>query len=124
MLSSALLLLTLTGDGDIRLTLSPAQSAAACEDRREVLTQVLAGAGQAVIEARCGETGLRMSPFIHGVPPEAEIYRYRVEIQPAGGFAIAPLSADEPCVNQPDHGPAFYCTRSAQRIIETKELAP
>jgi len=42
----ALLLLTLMADGGTRLTLSPAESAEACEATREVLVQVLTEAGK------------------------------------------------------------------------------
>ena len=87
----ALLLLTLMADGGTRLTLSPAESAEACEATREVLVQVLTEAGKPPILAQCGTSILQLTPYVHGTPPEAETHRYRVEVARSGGFTVTPL---------------------------------
>ncbi|NHF73194.1 hypothetical protein [Paracoccus xiamenensis] len=113
----ALLLLTLMSDGDTRLTLSPADSAQACAATREVLVQVLIEAGKPPLLALCGTSALQLSPYVHGVPPEAETHRYRVEIPSSGGFSVTPLAAQTPCAPVPDADPVVHCTRSSQRVL-------
>ncbi|MDO5622347.1 MAG: hypothetical protein Q4G24_12845 [Paracoccus sp. (in: a-proteobacteria)] len=115
MLKPALVILTLMGDGGTRITLSAADSPEECEARREVLTQVLTHAGQAPLLAICGETALRLSPFVHGVPEQAEVNRYRLTMQ-GGGFIVEPLG-DAPCLDARDAEPAIWCARSAQIVL-------
>lgn len=114
MLKIALLILTLTPDGATRLTLTEAEDADDCGAKREVVSQVLTEAGSPPIAALCDETALRLTPFEHGLPPDAETHRYRVELPKAGGFVIRPLTADETCEAETVADPAVHCTRSAQ----------
>lgn len=114
----ALLLLTLMADGGTRLTLSPADSTDACESTREVLVQVLTEAGKPPILALCGTSALQLTPYVHGVPPEAEIHPYRVEIAGTGGFSVTPLAEGAPCTPAPKSDPAIHCTRSSQRVLQ------
>ncbi|MFA5539132.1 MAG: hypothetical protein WDA23_08010 [Gemmobacter sp.] len=118
-MKTALLILTMTAGGDIRVTLTENDSPADCEANREVVTQILTEAGSAPIAALCGESGLRLTPFVHGTPPEAEIHRYRVELPQAGGFAIAPLAEGEDCTPDTDTAadPAVHCARSGQSVL-------
>lgn len=115
MLKPALLVLTTLADGDVRLTLSYAESAEECEAKREVVTQILTEAQMPPLLTLCGETALQVTPYAHGVPDAAETHRYRVEIPLAGGFTITPLAAGASCTPAPAADPAIYCTRSAQR---------
>lgn len=117
MLKSALLILTLTDGGAIRVTLTESESPADCEASRDVVTQILTGAGSAPLAAVCGETDLRQTPFVHGTPPEAEVHLYRVELPQAGGFTIAPLAGGEVCTPDTAADPAVYCTRSGQSVL-------
>ena len=128
LLGHALLLLTLMADGGVRLTLTEADSARACEASRDSVVRILGSTGRPPIRALCGRTALRLTPFMHGTPPEAEVLRYRVRI-PGGmppaadaegsgeAFDIERLDGDEPCQPAPDASPAVYCTRSAQRPL-------
>ncbi|MDO5642154.1 MAG: hypothetical protein Q4G26_07170 [Paracoccus sp. (in: a-proteobacteria)] len=117
MIKTALLLLTLTADGDIRVNLTETDGPDDCEARRDVVTQVLTGADMAPLHAICGPTALRLTPFDHAALSTDERYRYRVELPRAGGFAIRPLSAGEACTPAPDADPAVYCARSGQAVI-------
>lgn len=116
MLETVLLLLTLTANGDVRVNLSYLPDAEECEARRDVVTQVLAGAGMEPLQAICGQTSLRLTPFEHGTLDAEEHHRYRVELPGAGGFAIRPLTADEACEPAPDADPVVYCARSGQAV--------
>ena len=117
MLKSALLILTLADGGATRVTLTESESPEDCEASREVVTQILTEAGSAPLAAVCGETDLRLTPFIHGTPPEAETHRYRVEVARSGGFTVTPLGAEAPCAAAPDADPAVHCTRSGQSVL-------
>ncbi|WP_333817718.1 hypothetical protein [Tabrizicola sp.] len=117
MLKTVLLILTLTEDGATRVTLTESDSPADCEASRDVVTQILTGAGNAPLAALCGETGLRLTPFVHGTPPEAETNLYRVELPKSGGFTIAPLAEGEACAPDTAADPAVWCARSGQSVL-------
>ncbi|WP_028601301.1 hypothetical protein [Ottowia thiooxydans] len=112
----ALLLLTLMADGSTRLTLSEATTAKDCETSRISVTRVLTSMGKPPLLALCGQSDLRLTPYMHGTPAEAEIQRYRVEVPINGNFIVKPLTASESCESTQKSEPAVYCTRSAQRI--------
>ena len=97
MLKLALLVLTLTNDGAVRVTLSESESAGDCRTSQEMITTILSEAGVEVIAARCGETELVLTPFEHGATAEEEVHRYKVTLGAAGGFGIVPLAAGEAC---------------------------
>lgn len=118
MLETTLLVLTLTAAGDMRLTLSPAADAVECAANRDAVVTILTDAGRPPVAALCGTTGLRLTPFVHGTPPEAEVHRYRVELSSTGGFGIEPLLDGAPCTEDTQADPAVYCTRSAQAVID------
>lgn len=115
MLHDLLLILTLAGDGGVSLAVSPAETRAACEANRAQVEAILAGAGVAVLAARCGTSDLAFSPFYHGVAPEDETHRYRIAL-PDEGFVITPLAEGEGCEAAPKASPAILCARSAQNV--------
>ncbi|MFV0293272.1 MAG: hypothetical protein ACK5II_08675 [Paracoccus sp. (in: a-proteobacteria)] len=117
MLKTSLLILTLMADGGTRVTLTEQDSPDECEGTRDVITQILTEADNPPILTACGQTELRLTPFEHGVSPEAEINQYRVEIPVSGDFRIAPLATDETCEPDASAKPAVYCARSAQQVI-------
>ncbi len=117
MLKTVLLILTLAGDGGVRMTLTDSDSLAECEASLEVVSQILTEAGSPPLLARCGESALRLTPFVHGTPPEAETHRYRVELPAAGGLAVRPLGPDEACTPAPEADPAVHCARSGQSVL-------
>ena len=113
----ALLLLTLMADGGVRMTLSEADSAQACEASRASVVNILTSTGRPPILARCGQTSLRLTPFVHGTPAAAEVLRYRVRLPADGGFTIEALTGNEACEAATEARPAIYCTRSAQKPV-------
>lgn len=117
MLKTALLILTLAEGGATRVNLTESGSPGDCEASRDVVTQILTEAGSAPIAAVCGETDLRLTPFVHGTPPEAEVHLYRVELPQAGGFTIAPLAEGEDCTPDTAADPAVHCARSGQSVL-------
>lgn len=117
MLKTALLVLTLTDAGATRVTLSQTDTLADCEAGRDAVTAILGGAGVEVLAALCGESALRVTPFEHGVPPEQEVHRYRVEIV-GEDFVVTPLAEAEACAPAPDAEPAVHCAVSAQTPVE------
>ncbi len=117
MIATALLILTLTDAGATRVTLSEMPSPEDCAASRSAVTGVLDSAGIPVLAALCGESALRLTPFLHGTPPEEEVHRYRVELAGAG-FAVTPLADGETCAPAPDAEPAVHCAVSAQVPVE------
>ena len=113
--ATTLLMLTLMADGGVRLTLSESDNAPACEAARASVVRILSTSGKPPLLTVCGQTDLKLSPFVHGTPASAEVLRYRVEVPAGGGFVVQPLQADEACTPAPSAQPAVYCTRSAQQ---------
>ncbi|QRZ14231.1 hypothetical protein JWJ88_12075 (plasmid) [Paracoccus methylovorus] len=117
MLETILLMLTLMPGGDVRVTFSHSADADECEAYREVVSGILEEAGNPPLVALCGETDLRVTPFVHGTRPEDEVHRYRVELPSAGGYQVTPLPAGTACTPAPQANPAVYCARSAQMVL-------
>lgn len=117
MLKTALLVLSLMQDGSVRVTLSDAEDRVECEASREAVVAILTDAGRPPVAALCGETGLRLSPFAHGVPEDAETHRYRVEIFANDRFEVTPVAEGQVCVEAEDADSRVYCGRSAQSVI-------
>ncbi len=117
MLKTTLLILTVMAGGDLRVTLSQAEDEAECEANRDAVVTILTDAGRAPLLALCGASDLRLTPFVHGTPPEAEIHRYRIELPAAGGFTVTHLAAGEICTAAPDAEPAVHCARSGQSVL-------
>lgn len=116
MLKITLLVLTMMQDGSVRVTLSEAGDMTECEAGRDAVTTILTDAGKPPILALCGESGLRLTPFVHGIPESDETNRYRVEV--AGeDFTVIPLAKDEECRAAEDGAPRIFCARSAQSVI-------
>lgn len=117
MLHLALLTLTLTSGGDIRLTLSQAETLASCEEAREQVTNLLTGMDIEVVAAVCGETDLVLTPFEQG--REDEPYRYEVVTDGKTHFAVRALADGDTCqakgaeVNRVQ----TYCARSSQSVV-------
>lgn len=114
MLKPALLVLTAMSDGGTRVTLSEAESPQDCEASRAAVVQILTDAGRAPVLAMCGQSDLTLTPFEHGLPPEAEIHRYRVTIPGDGSFEVEPLAMETDCA---EAAPRVYCARSAQQVV-------
>ena len=108
----------MTAEGEPpRLTLSEMESAAACAEAQDRVTRILTQSGIRVLAALCGPSDLRLTPFDHGATPEDERFRYRVALDPAGGFKVTPLAADAACEAAPKARPAIHCARSSQEPL-------
>lgn len=93
------------------LTLTPAEDMEDCRARMARVTTILRGAGMDILAARCGLSDLRLTPFMHGAPPEESRWRYRVTLEGADGFVVRPLPDDAPCAPSD----RVYCATSSQR---------
>lgn len=117
MLGFALLTLTLTEQGDLRLTLSDMESLAACEVAKAQVSEILTDAGVPIHTALCGETTLRLTPYEHRANPEDEMFLYRVQTDGKTGFVVTDLSSDPACRADPYASPPVYCARSSQAVV-------
>lgn len=117
MLKAALLVLTVMGSGDIRMSLSETEDAEDCEATRQAVVATLATIGRAPMLAVCGETALRLTEFDRRAPAEAVVNRYRVTVPGPGGYTVEPLSGDAACTPAPEAAPRVFCTLSAQEVI-------
>lgn len=113
MLKAVLVILTLAPDGTTHLALSPADDTADCAAKREVVGQILAGAGATVIAARCGQTDLTFAPYQHAAPAEAYVHRWHVHLAEEGPV-VRPLRKGEACEERRDVKQPTYCAVSAQ----------
>lgn len=117
MLGFALLTLTLTVDGDLRMTLSDMESPAACEIAKAQVSEILTDAGVSIHTALCGETALRLTPYEHRADPEDEMFLYRVQTDRQRGFVVTHLSPNADCQADADAFPPIYCARSSQAVV-------
>lgn len=120
MLKTTLLILTMIPGEAPRVTLSAYDSAEECEAARDVVSQILTEAGQEPQAALCGETGLRVTPYVHGAPRRAEVNHYRIELPAEGGFTVAALQEGEVCEDAHEADPAVWCAVSAQHPISVE----
>lgn len=116
MLTAALLTLTLTADGGLRMSLTEMESEAACMAAHARVTEILTQSGIEAVEAICGETDLRLTPFEHGADPEDEKHLYRVRVT-GDEFVVAPQAPNEVCTDTSGDGFRIYCARSAQSVV-------
>lgn len=118
MLKIALIMLTLTGDGAVLMTLSQAEDLEDCEGSKLAVSSVLEGGGYTVLAAECGPTELTLTPFEHGATPEQETHLYRVEIAGQGNYQVIPTAEGEACLAAPEATPAVWCARSSQSVVQ------
>ncbi|MFT3688515.1 hypothetical protein [Paenirhodobacter sp.] len=117
MLKIALLVLTTMQDGSVRVTLSATDDMVECEANRDAVTTILTGAGRPPILALCGQSDLRLTPFVHGMPESAETNRYRVDLV-GETFTVTPLAQDAPCREVREGARRSYCARSGQSVVQ------
>lgn len=117
MLGIALLTLTLTAQGDLRLTLSDMESPAACEAAKAQVSEILTQAGISIHTALCGTTTMRLTPYEHGADPADETFLYRVETDGQTGFKVTEIPSGSHCQAVPDATPPVYCARSSQAVV-------
>lgn len=118
MLEFALLALTLTPNGDIRTTVSPAENHPACLEQLAAVTDILAGVGTTIVHISCGQTNDRLTPFEHGKGVADEVYKLRVTQEP-GQFSVAPIKGDT-CAPGISGQVQTFCTMSSQHVINSK----
>lgn len=115
MLEFALLILTINANGDIRVTVSPAEDLVACRESLEAVTGILEGAGSEIVKMACGQTAQRLTPFDHALGVEDEVYRYRVTLA-YEDFSLVPYEADN-CTPGRQGDSEIFCTVSSQRLL-------
>lgn len=118
MLKIALMMLTLTADGAVRLTLSEAEDLEDCQGAMLAVTSVLEAGGYTVLAAECGPTDLTLTPFNHGATAAEERHLYRVEIAGEGDYTVTPLAEGGSCEPAIEASPAVWCTRSSQAVVQ------
>lgn len=117
MLKAVLVILTLAPGGATHLALSPADDAADCEAKRDVVTQILENAGAKVTAAACGQTDLSFTPYIHGAPEAAFVHRWRVMLGKSGPV-ITQLAPNEGCAEAREARPPVLCAVSPQSVLD------
>lgn len=112
MLKLALLVLTMNGDGTVQATISEADNAAECQEQLETVQDLLQGMEVDIAYIFCGLTAVQLTPFEHGLGPEAYKYHYQIKVT-AEQFALTPYEGDA-CVADMQSSPKTYCTVSSQ----------
>lgn len=117
MMKIALVILTLGDTGAMNLAVSGTETLEDCEATAEVVRQILTEAGAKIEAMRCGETGLTLTPFVHGYGPGDLRWHYQVTLKGsalADGFDLTPV---EPGTCKADTAAQHYCAVSAQHPI-------
>ncbi len=115
MLKIALLTLTLTADGDPRLTVTDSEDLQSCRHSKEMVDILFEDGGIETMATVCGTTELTLSPFEHGATADREIHLYRVEILDEEAYSVTPLTKGDACT--PTEGIVF-CARSSQEVLQ------
>lgn len=97
MLEVALLILTLTADGEQRLSVSQTASMAACQSTRATIVGVLKQRQITVQEARCAANNLPLTPYAHGAKADAYQHHYKVTLLANEAYQLTYLKGGELC---------------------------
>lgn len=106
MLTIGLLIITLTGSGEARMSITDTPSLAACEQTRAtiigVLKQrdtigVLKQRDTTVLEARCASSNLLISPYAHGSKDNDYRYYYQVTLSGTEDYKLQYHGEDSSC---------------------------
>lgn len=116
MLKIALLALTMTADGELRMSVTETDGWVECAMQYERTAQLHKTMGTSVIETICGEHDLPMTKPVHVQALQDAPHRYRVIIGQNGRFRIDLLGERQLCVPSQDWPNKVYCARSAQTI--------
>lgn len=114
MLKLALLVLTMTSEGTIQTTVSEADDMVECQEQLETVQGLLQRMEVEIVHISCKMTAANVTPFEHGLGPEAYKYHYKVEVG-AEQFALTQYEG-ESCVA--DRDSQTYCTISSQAPID------
>lgn len=120
MLHWVLIVLTAASPGQPHLAVTPAQDAADCADKADLIRQVLTVGGYHIVALDCGQTAVQMTPYRHGHDPDQVIHAYRVTLPGKDrpqDLVITPLNG-QPCQPAPDAVPAVYCALSQQQVTK------
>lgn len=115
MLKLALLVLTMNGDGSVQATISEADNMADCQEQLQTVQGLLQGMEVDIAHISCRLTAAQLTPFEHGLGPEAYKYHYQVKVT-AEQFALTAYEGDA-CVADTQASPKTYCTISSQAPV-------
>lgn len=116
MLKIALLVLTINPEGQVQTTVSQADDMAECQMQLETVQGLLQQMEVEVAHISCKLTAANLTPFEHGLGPEAYKYHYKVEVG-AEQFALTQYEGDS-CVADMKASPQTYCTISSQAPMD------
>lgn len=97
MLEVALMIITLSGEGEPRLSVTEAVSQAACERIRTTVVTVLEQRNTPVLSARCGKNRLALTPYRHGAKEQEYQHWYQVRLKGKQDFSLRYLAPDSRC---------------------------
>lgn len=97
MLTIGLLIITLTGSGEARMSITDTPSLAACEQTRATIIGVLKQRDTTVLEARCASSNLSISPYAHGSKDNDYRYYYQVTLSGTEDYKLQYHGEDSSC---------------------------
>lgn len=101
MLDVALLIITLTSGGELRMSLTESPSLQACLGTQATIVGVLKQRDIKVLEARCSESPLALTPYGHGARDEDYQHYYRVTLLPEQAYQLSYLTPPTRCQPKP-----------------------
>lgn len=122
MLDVALMIISLSGTGEPRLSVTEVVSVEACQRVRITIVGVLTQRNTQVITARCADNSLPLTPYAHGAVDADYRYHYRVTLLPEEAYQLEYLGTDAPC-SEPQQASAnaeLYCVTASQAPLVNK----
>lgn len=118
MLQWVLVILTAGSPDQPHLAVTSALDQEDCAAKADVVSQILTAGGYEIIDARCAQTSIRMTPYRHAHTPDEVIHTYQVTL-PAGdrtdGLDIVSMDKSR-CQPDPNAENPVYCAVSAQKL--------
>lgn len=97
MLAIGLLIITLTGAGEARMSITETPSMAACEQTRATILGVLKQRDTTVLEARCARNNLPLTSYAHGSKDSDYRYYYEVPLSGKDAYTLQYHGEDSRC---------------------------
>lgn len=97
MLTIGLLIITLTGSGEARMSISDTPSMAACEQTRATILGVLKQRDTTVLAARCSSSNLALAPYAHGSKDSDYRHYYQVSLSGKEDYKLHYHGNDSRC---------------------------
>ena len=114
MLDVALLIITLTTHGEVRLSVTETVNIAACQHIRTTVVGVLTQRETQVLAARCGANQLALTPYTHGARDADYRYHYGVTLLADQDYQLEYFTSLALCAARAASAANMQCVTASQ----------